>query len=48
MFPATIANFISHPWMKLISDALIPGKMVYELMYVVFIVFFMLSERPQD
>lgn len=40
MFPATIANFIDHPWMKLISDALIPGKMVYESMYVVFIVFF--------
>ena len=40
MFPATIANFIPHPWMKVVADALIPGKAVYELMYVAFIVFF--------
>jgi preprotein translocase subunit SecY len=40
MFPATIANFIPHPWMKGIADALIPGKVGYELLYVAFIVFF--------
>jgi preprotein translocase subunit SecY len=40
MFPATIANFIDHPWMKAVSDALSQGKMVYESLYVVFIVFF--------
>ena len=40
MFPATIANFIDHPWMKVISDALIPGRIAYESLYVVFIVFF--------
>lgn len=40
MFPATIANFIPHPWMKEIADALIPGKVGYELLYVAFIVFF--------
>ena len=40
MFPATIANFIDHPWMKLISNALIPGKIAYEGLYVIFIVFF--------
>jgi preprotein translocase subunit SecY len=40
MFPATIANFIDHPWMKIVSDSLIPGKMIYESLYVVFIVFF--------
>lgn len=40
MFPATIANFIDHPWMKTISDALMPGKFVYELLYVGFIIFF--------
>jgi preprotein translocase subunit SecY len=40
MFPATIANFIDHPWMKVISDALIPGRVAYESLYVAFIVFF--------
>lgn len=40
MFPATIANFIPHPWMKVVADALVPGKMFYELLYVAFIVFF--------
>lgn len=40
MFPATIANFIPHPWMKLLADALVPGRLVYELLYVAFIVFF--------
>jgi len=40
MFPATIANFIPHPWMKVVADVLVPGKAVYELMYVAFIVFF--------
>ena len=40
MFPATIANFIPHPWMKEVANALIPGKVGYELLYVAFIVFF--------
>lgn len=40
MFPATLANFIAHPWMKVVSDALVPGRMAYELLYVGFIVFF--------
>jgi len=40
MFPATIANFIPHPWMKTIADALVPGRVGYELLYVAFIVFF--------
>jgi preprotein translocase subunit SecY len=40
MFPATIANFIDHPWMKAIAGALIPGHWAYELLYVGFIVFF--------
>ncbi len=40
MFPATIANFVPHPWMKSVADALIPGKIGYELLYVGFIVFF--------
>jgi len=40
MFPATIANFIPHPWMKAISDALAPGRISYEILYVIFIIFF--------
>lgn len=40
MFPATIANFIPHPWMKAVADALIPGRVGYEILYVGFIVFF--------
>lgn len=40
MFPATIANFIPHPWMKSVADVLIPGKWGYELLFVGFIVFF--------
>jgi preprotein translocase subunit SecY len=40
MFPATIANFIPHPWMKAIADALVPGRVGYEMLYVAFIVFF--------
>jgi len=40
MFPATIANFIPHPWMKQVAEALVPGRAVYELLYVAFIVFF--------
>ena len=40
MFPATIANFIPHPWMKTVADVLMPGRAVYELIYVAFIIFF--------
>jgi len=40
MFPATIANFIPHPWMKAVAGAMIPGRFFYELLYVAFIVFF--------
>jgi preprotein translocase subunit SecY len=40
MFPATIANFIPHPWMKTLANALVPGRVGYELLYVAFIVFF--------
>lgn len=40
MFPATIANFIDHPWMKAMAGALVPGQWIYELIYVGFIVFF--------
>jgi preprotein translocase subunit SecY len=40
MFPATIASFLDHPWMKAVSDSLMPGSLVYELIYVGFIFFF--------
>ncbi|MBI4495406.1 MAG: preprotein translocase subunit SecY [Deltaproteobacteria bacterium] len=40
MFPATIANFLEHPWMKAVADQLAPGSLVYELLYVGFIFFF--------
>ncbi len=40
LFPATLANFIKHPYTKAISNALTPGSIAYELLYVGFIVFF--------
>ena len=40
MFPATIANFVPHPWMQAVSGFLMPGKIVYETLYVALIIFF--------
>ncbi len=40
MFPATIASFVDHPWMKAVSTQLAPGSLIYELIYVGFIFFF--------
>ncbi len=40
MFPATIANFVPHPWMKAVADYLRPGAFLYEATYVGFIIFF--------
>lgn len=40
MFPATIANFVPHPWMKAVAGTLMPGQIVYELLYVALIFFF--------
>ncbi len=40
MFPATIANFLEHPWMKAVSGWLAPGSLIYEMIYVGFIFFF--------
>jgi preprotein translocase subunit SecY len=40
MFPATIANFVPHPWMKAMSEFLMPGRVVYEFLYVALIIFF--------
>ena len=40
MFPATIANFINVPWMQKVSNYMMPGTGVYELLFVGFIFFF--------
>jgi preprotein translocase subunit SecY len=40
MFPATIANFIPHPWMKTFAELLTPGNFLHELLYISFIIFF--------
>jgi preprotein translocase subunit SecY len=40
MFPATIANFVNVPKIKMIAQSFQPGKVVYDLFYVAFIVFF--------
>jgi len=40
MFPATIASFITIPWMQDIVAALRPGNVVYELLFVAMIFFF--------
>ena len=40
MFPATIANFINHPYMKRFAEYLTPGSVLHELLYVAFIIFF--------
>ena len=40
MFPATIASFINVPWVKGISASITPGGLIYELLYVCFIIFF--------
>ena len=40
MFPATIAQFTTHPWMKNISAMLTPGTIVYSLIFVGAVFFF--------
>jgi preprotein translocase subunit SecY len=40
MFPATIASFINHPYMKKFAELLTPGTILHELMYIGFIIFF--------
>uniref|UniRef100_C6E4N7 Protein translocase subunit SecY n=1 Tax=Geobacter sp. (strain M21) TaxID=443144 RepID=C6E4N7_GEOSM len=40
MFPATVGNFIDVPWVQAASKQLAPGKMLYEILFVAFIVFF--------
>ena len=40
MFPATIANFIDHPWAQRLAGLLSPGAIFYNILYVLLIVFF--------
>jgi len=43
MFPTTIANFLNVkelPWLEYVVNALAPGHIVYNLIYVLFIIFF--------
>ena len=40
MFPATIASFIKIPWMQSVAQAMQPGNILYELLFVGFIFFF--------
>jgi len=43
MFPATIANFMdvkSMPWLQYVVASLSPGHIIYNLIYVLFIIFF--------
>jgi len=40
MFPATIASFINHPYMKKFSELLTPGGFLHEFLYIGFIIFF--------
>jgi preprotein translocase subunit SecY len=40
MFPATIAGFVTIPWIQRITAAIRPGSVVYEILFVGFIFFF--------
>jgi len=40
MFPATIANFIDHPWAQGLANLLSPGAIFYNIIYVLLIIFF--------
>ncbi|MCX7965527.1 MAG: preprotein translocase subunit SecY [Syntrophorhabdaceae bacterium] len=40
MFPATIASFIGHPYMKKFAEWLTPGSLLHEFLYIAFIIFF--------
>jgi preprotein translocase subunit SecY len=40
MFPATIANFINVPWVQAAAKSLSPGHLIYNIIFVAFIVFF--------
>lgn len=40
MFPATMAQFVQTPWLKALQDSLNPSGIIYNILFVVLIVFF--------
>jgi preprotein translocase subunit SecY len=40
IFPATLAQFGSHPWIQTVSAALAPGRFFHDFFYVLLIMFF--------
>ncbi|GJL79061.1 MAG: protein translocase subunit SecY [Nitrospinaceae bacterium] len=40
MFPATIAQFVDHPWMQTVSASLTPGTIIYSMIFIGAIFFF--------
>jgi preprotein translocase subunit SecY len=40
IFPATVAQFIQHPWAQAAASYLAPGQWLHDVLYVGFIVFF--------
>ncbi len=40
IFPATIAQFIEHPYARYVSDMLVPGTAIYDIVYIGLIIFF--------
>ena len=40
MFPATIGSFVKVEWIQTVTNAITPGNLVYELLFVGFIFFF--------
>ncbi|GIW40097.1 MAG: protein translocase subunit SecY [Candidatus Binatia bacterium] len=40
IFPATIANFVEHPWAQTAAQLLVPGTLVHDALYVALIIFF--------
>lgn len=40
MFPTTIGQFIDHPWVRTVTEWLLPGRWLHDLLYVALIFFF--------
>lgn len=40
LFPATLAQFVDTPWVRLIQDSLAPNQALYNILFVALIVFF--------
>jgi len=40
MFPATIVNFVDNQMVQVVAHQLLPGKLLYEVLFVGFIIFF--------